>query len=144
MTPIDDADPAPVQAPQPVASAPAPGSAAAQRPTVRFLLAHPAHLIALGFGSGLAPFAPGTFGTAWAWATYVLAERFLAPVPWGWVLLAGTAVGLWACTRCQQHMGQPRLHQRRVRKHVVQRHHQPAQHACQGALAVPLGLMWVT
>ena len=53
-----------------------------QRPSWRFMLGHPARLIALGFGSGLAPFAPGTFGTAWAWATYVLAERFLAPVAW--------------------------------------------------------------
>jgi phosphatidylglycerophosphatase A len=32
-------------------------------PNARFLVAHPAHFIALGFGSGLAPFAPGTFGT---------------------------------------------------------------------------------
>ena len=30
------------------------------RPTARFLLAHPAHFIALGFGSGLSPVAPGT------------------------------------------------------------------------------------
>ena len=28
-----------------------------------FLLRHPAHFIALGFGAGLAPVAPGTFGT---------------------------------------------------------------------------------
>jgi phosphatidylglycerophosphatase A len=32
-------------------------------PTVRFLFSHPAHFLALGFGSGLAPAAPGTFGT---------------------------------------------------------------------------------
>jgi phosphatidylglycerophosphatase A len=32
-------------------------------PDLRFLLHHPAHFIALGFGAGLAPFAPGTFGT---------------------------------------------------------------------------------
>ena len=37
------------------------------RPNVRFLLAHPAHFIALGGGSGLAPIAPGTVGTLWAW-----------------------------------------------------------------------------
>ena len=77
-----------------------------RRPSWRFMLGHPARLIALGFGSGLAPFAPGTFGTLWAWATFALAEHWLAPVPWAWVLLIGTAVGLWACTRCQQHMGQ--------------------------------------
>ena len=33
------------------------------QPTLRFMLSHPAHFISLGFGSGLAPFAPGTFGT---------------------------------------------------------------------------------
>lgn len=33
------------------------------RPTFGFLVRHPAHFLALGFGSGLAPFAPGTFGT---------------------------------------------------------------------------------
>jgi len=32
-------------------------------PDTRFLLAHPSHLVALGFGSGLAKKAPGTFGT---------------------------------------------------------------------------------
>jgi phosphatidylglycerophosphatase A len=33
------------------------------RPTLGFTFAHPAHLIALGFGTGLAPAAPGTVGT---------------------------------------------------------------------------------
>ena len=33
------------------------------QPNSKFLLAHPAHFFALGFGSGLAPKAPGTFGT---------------------------------------------------------------------------------
>jgi phosphatidylglycerophosphatase A len=32
-------------------------------PSLRFLFSHPAHFLALGFGSGLAPVAPGTFGT---------------------------------------------------------------------------------
>lgn len=32
-------------------------------PDVSFLIAHPAHFLALGFGSGLAPKAPGTVGT---------------------------------------------------------------------------------
>ncbi len=34
-----------------------------ESPTAQFLLRHPAHFLALGFGAGLAPFAPGTFGT---------------------------------------------------------------------------------
>ena len=32
-------------------------------PNLKFLLQHPAHFFALGFGSGLAKKAPGTFGT---------------------------------------------------------------------------------
>ena len=42
------------------------------RPTAAFLLAHPAHFIALGFGSGLSPWAPGTVGSLLAWALYPL------------------------------------------------------------------------
>jgi phosphatidylglycerophosphatase A len=34
-----------------------------KQPDFRFLISHPAHFLALGFGSGLAPKAPGTFGT---------------------------------------------------------------------------------
>ena len=33
------------------------------RPNLAFLFRHPAHFIALGFGAGLSPVAPGTFGT---------------------------------------------------------------------------------
>lgn len=33
------------------------------QPDFKFLLSHPAHFFALGFGSGLAKKAPGTFGT---------------------------------------------------------------------------------
>ncbi|MCZ4306202.1 phosphatidylglycerophosphatase A [Zoogloeaceae bacterium G21618-S1] len=47
------------------------------RPTVRFLFAKPAHFIALGFGSGLSPKAPGTAGTLAAW---VLFPYLLAPL----------------------------------------------------------------
>ncbi|HAY26517.1 MAG TPA: phosphatidylglycerophosphatase A [Candidatus Accumulibacter sp.] len=39
---------------------------------MRFLFAHPAHLIACGFGSGLSPRAPGTAGTLFAWLSYPL------------------------------------------------------------------------
>ena len=35
----------------------------ARRAGWRFMFSHPAHPIALGFGAGLAPFAPGTVGT---------------------------------------------------------------------------------
>ena len=58
----------------------------ATAPTPRFLVAHPAHFIALGFGAGLAPRAPGTFGTlvaiplAVALRTYASDATFLAVI----------------------------------------------------------------
>ena len=33
------------------------------RPSLRFVISHPAHFLAFGFGIGLIPVAPGTFGT---------------------------------------------------------------------------------
>ena len=45
------------------------------KPNWRFLLSHPAHLLSFGFGSGLAPKAPGTFGTLVAFPMY----WYLAP-----------------------------------------------------------------
>ena len=41
-------------------------------PAIGFLFSHPAHLVACGFGSGLSPWAPGTIGTLFAWATFLL------------------------------------------------------------------------
>ena len=41
-----------------------------QQPTVRLMLSDPRHTLALGFGSGLSPWAPGTLGTLFAWATF--------------------------------------------------------------------------
>ena len=70
-----------------------------------FLRRHPAHWIALGFGSGLAPHAPGTVGTLWAWAAYLILDRWLGDGGWALVLLAGLAIGWWACTRTAQHLG---------------------------------------
>jgi len=70
-----------------------------QRPTLRFMLRHPARWIALGFGSGLAPWAPGTVGTLWAWAAFLLLDRVLDDAQWGLVLLVSLVIGLWACAR---------------------------------------------
>ncbi len=74
------------------------------RPSAGFAFSHPAHFIALGFGVGLARFAPGTFGTLAAW-------------PLGWTLAAGNAaimlgivavlfaLGVWACGLTGTHLG---------------------------------------
>jgi phosphatidylglycerophosphatase A len=81
-----------------------PVAIAAQRPTWRFLMSHPAHAIALGFGSGLSPKAPGTVGTLWAWVTFVLLRPHLNDVQWAMLLCAGTLVGWWACTVTARHL----------------------------------------
>lgn len=60
------------------------------------LLRNPLHLLSLGFGSGLAPFAPGTFGTLFAIPPYLL----LAQLPLAWYLLAvllAFAAGVYLC-----------------------------------------------
>lgn len=75
------------------------------RPGVRFLLAHPAHAIALGFGAGLSPVAPGTVGTLWAWLAFVVMGRWLDDAGWALVIAAALAVGWWACTRSARDLG---------------------------------------
>lgn len=76
------------------------------KPDVKFLFAHPAHFIALGYGSGLAPKAPGTFGT-------------LAALPLFWLLMQANAssvflltvtaaaflLGVWACGVAGKNLG---------------------------------------
>jgi phosphatidylglycerophosphatase A len=77
-------------------------SAAPVRPRVGFMLRHPARWLALGFGSGLSPKAPGTVGTLWAWVSFLVLDTWLTDVLWGVVLLAAFAIGIWACTRTAQ------------------------------------------
>jgi len=71
---------------------------APRKPTWRFLFAHPAHVIALGFGSGLSPAAPGTVGTLWAWVAFLVLQPRLSPLHWLVLLAASFFVGWWACT----------------------------------------------
>ena len=66
------------------------------KPTLRFMLSHPAHVISLGLGTGLAPFAPGTFGTLLG----LFATRWLQPMVGDEVFFMGLAVAfmvsIWA------------------------------------------------
>ena len=65
-------------------------------PTLHFLLQHPAHFIALGFGAGLAPFAPGTFGTLVAIPIAVALRTYTGDI--GYLVATGVllVVGVWA------------------------------------------------
>ena len=68
------------------------------RPSARFLLSHPAHYLALGFGSGLSPLAPGTVGTLWAWLTFYLLQPAMNDTRWALLLAFALALGWWACS----------------------------------------------
>lgn len=68
------------------------------RPGAAFLFGRLSHLVALGFGSGLSPRAPGTVGTLWAWAAFLLIDHLAPPGDSGWaaMIAAGLLVGWWA------------------------------------------------
>lgn len=74
-------------------------------PNVRFMLGHPAHLLALGLGSGLSPWAPGTVGTLWAWAAFCVFDLWLTDTQWAGVIAVGFVVGVWACQRTGRDLG---------------------------------------
>jgi phosphatidylglycerophosphatase A len=67
-------------------------------PSVRLLVSHPAHFIALGGGLGLAPKAPGTVGTLLGFPLWWITQAL--PPAWVWALIgAAFLVGIWACKR---------------------------------------------
>jgi phosphatidylglycerophosphatase A len=74
-------------------------------PGYRFMLSHPAHVIALGFGSGLAPTAPGTFGTLFGWVSFNLLAPMLTWQGWLALLVGGFLLGVWACERTGRDLG---------------------------------------
>jgi phosphatidylglycerophosphatase A len=67
--------------------------------SLKFLVAHPAHFIALGFGAGLSPVAPGTVGTLVAIPLGVLLHRYANDVGYMVALVVAFAVGIWAADR---------------------------------------------
>ena len=71
-----------------------------------FLLRHLAHFIALGFGSGLSPAAPGTAGTLWAWLAFLVLQLW-GLTDWHWAILIAASIplGWWASTVTARHMG---------------------------------------
>ena len=69
------------------------------------MLPNPLHLIALGFGSGLSPIAPGTVGTLWAWVAYLVMQLWLSPPIIGIVIAVSIPLGWWACTVTAKNMG---------------------------------------
>lgn len=71
---------------------------------VDFNLRKPVQLLAVGFGSGLAPKAPGTFGTLAAIPLYLLLSM-LAPLPYALMVLLLTFVGFYICGKAAEEVG---------------------------------------
>lgn len=74
-------------------------------PTLRFLLAHPAHLVALGFGTGLSPIAPGTVGTLLALPLDALLRAAVNDVGYAIAVVIAFAIGVWAADRTGRDLG---------------------------------------
>ncbi|GAB4061219.1 phosphatidylglycerophosphatase A [Uliginosibacterium sediminicola] len=75
------------------------------RPTFQLLCSHPAHLLSLGFGSGLSPKAPGTVGSVLAWLLYPLLVLMVPPAWFGLFLLACFALGCVAVSHTGKALG---------------------------------------
>lgn len=61
-------------------------------------LRHPVHCLSLGFGSGLAPKAPGTFGTLLAVLLYIPLQS-LPLLSYVLLLIAGFLLGIYLCQK---------------------------------------------
>jgi len=76
-------------------------------PDFGFLIRHPAHMIALGFGAGLAPAAPGTFGTLVALPIAVALWRQAGDAGFAIAIVVLFALGVWASTVTGRNLGVP-------------------------------------
>ncbi|QEY13837.1 phosphatidylglycerophosphatase A [Cellvibrio sp. KY-YJ-3] len=78
--------------------------AALHTPSFKQLLENPNHLFAFGFGSGLAPKAPGTFGTLAAIPFFILLQDLSWPIYLSWLLVTFALGVLW-CDRSSKALG---------------------------------------
>ena len=73
-------------------------------PNVKFLISHPAHFFALGFGSGLAKKAPGTFGTLVGLPLFWLIARHSILVQVS-IITALFIIGIYFCAIAGKNLG---------------------------------------
>ena len=68
------------------------------------ILTNPVHCLAFGFGSGLAPKAPGTFGTVMAIPFYIVMAHLGWPV-YALIVVAAFFVGVYLCGKTADDLG---------------------------------------
>ena len=82
---------------------------AIRKPNLKFMLSHPAHVLAQGFGSGLSPIMPGTSGTLFAWLSYVVLTQqwpsIFTNTVWLGIIVIGFIIGVWACKVTGENLG---------------------------------------
>lgn len=67
-----------------------------KQPNIAFLIKHPAHFLALGFGSGLTPKAPGTFGTVMGFPLFYIIMGYAMNVQLAIIAIA-FIIGIYFC-----------------------------------------------
>ena len=80
-------------------------SLAMKAPTLAFLVRHPAHFIALGFGAGLSPIAPGTVGTLVALPIAWLLNAHAGTGGWIAAIIVAAVVGTWSAHVAARDLG---------------------------------------
>lgn len=73
-------------------------------PSMGFLFSHPAHFAGLGFGSGMVPVAPGTFGTLAAIPLWLLMADLAFGIQCVVIFIAGL-VGIYFCGKTAEGLG---------------------------------------
>ena len=78
------------------------------KPNFKWMLRSANRVLAFGFGSGLSTRAPGTVGTLWAWALFLIVD-YLFPLFISstllWALGAGFIYGCWICGSVSEELG---------------------------------------
>jgi len=75
------------------------------KPSFKWVFQTAGRTLAFGFGSGLSPIAPGTAGTLWAWAAFLLGEYFLSTEDFLWIIGGGILLGCWVCGHASEELG---------------------------------------
>jgi phosphatidylglycerophosphatase A len=74
------------------------------KPNLKFLTSHPAHFFALGFGSGLTPKAPGTFGTMVGFPLFWLISNFSSSLQLA-IIFTLFLIGIYFCDKTGKALG---------------------------------------
>ena len=75
------------------------------KPNFKWVFQTASRTIAFGFGSGLSPVAPGTAGTLWAWAAFLIGEYFFSTADFLWIIGGGILLGCWICGHVSEELG---------------------------------------